>query len=164
MGQGKVKLGGKLQIRITWIKGLTVMTEKEEGRKASELQKQNKKGMAFLAPGFKEWGSRTTETLEKGQPTRPRVPPEVLGPGSGTPFPAGHSVVEGARHELLLIKLHCCTSVGLDAIHALSCAHIPQLCRQVIWPFKGKTDRWVRKQTLKKENQSPNHGILREES
>lgn len=72
------------------------------------------------------------KTLEKGEHTRPRVPPEVLGPGSRTPFPAGHSVVKGACHKLLFIELHSCTSVGLDAVNTLPGAYIPQLCRQVI--------------------------------
>lgn len=94
----------------------------------------------------------TTESLGIGQPTRPCVPSKVLGPGSGTPFPAGHSVVKGACHKLLLIKLHCCTSMRLDAINALPCAHIPQFCRQVIWPFKRKTERLVRKHWRRKIN------------
>lgn len=77
-------------------------------------------------------GKVIVKTLEKEEPTRPRVSPEMLCPGSRTPFPAGHGVVKGACHKLLFIELDSCTSVGLDAVNTLSCAYIPQLRRQVI--------------------------------
>lgn len=48
------------------------------------------------------------------------------------PFPTGYCVIKRSCYKLLFIKLHCSTSVRLDTIYALSCAYIPQFCRQVI--------------------------------
>lgn len=140
-------------VRITWTQGLTVLTENAGGMTAWIKKKKNpktKEGSHSWPLALSNVVKVTAESLEERRPTRPRVPPEVLGPGSGTPLPAGHSVVKGACHKLLLIKLHRSTSVGLDAINTLPCAHIPQFCRQVIWPFKRKTGRLIGRQTLRK--------------
>lgn len=48
------------------------MTEKEEGRKASELQKQNKKGIALLA--LRNEVQERQKPLKKGNPPAPVCP------------------------------------------------------------------------------------------
>lgn len=54
------------------------------------------------------------------------------------PFPTGYCVIKRSCYKLLFIKLHCSTSVCLDTIYALTCAYIPQFCRQVIWSWNIK--------------------------
>lgn len=103
---------------------VTQVTEAEQVEKAS-VQKAN---LNYIL--FDDFIGEIT--ILKFQHTCTRMSSKMLCLCPRAPFPTGYCVIERSCYKLLFIKLHCSTSVCLDAIYALTCAYIPQFCRQVI--------------------------------
>ena len=162
MGQGKSKIRKKIPDKNNLNKGINCQDWERKGGKTSYIKKRVKNEITFLAPEFKEWGSSN-----HGKPwNRTTHPPLCALESAGSwlrnsipsrPQCCQRSLSQASAHQTSLLHKY---ASGCHKRTAL-CSH-PTVLQTSHLTLQEK-NREVSKKTLKKENQSPKHSILKEE-